>query len=118
MPYKDAVKQKESQSKHYLKNKNKYKQSTIERRTYNKIYVDILKKQKGCQSPNCELTLSKYDPDVLQYHHVDPSTKKIDISDAVKYWGIEKILKEIDKCVVWCAVCHTKHEALTRRNEV
>lgn len=48
-------------------------------------------------------------PACLQFHHIDPSTKEFSIGDKeVKDFSKEKILKEIQKCLVLCANCHMK----------
>lgn len=45
---------------------------------------------------------------VLQWHHIDPSTKSFNISSSVysrnKSWDL--IMKEIEKCECLCANCH------------
>lgn len=56
------------------------------------------------------------DPDVLQFHHRDRSTKAFSIS-----WGIRNKLRldvikaEVAKCDVLCANCHLRLEAALRR---
>lgn len=47
------------------------------------------------------------DPRVLQFDHVDPSEKEIDVTSMLYDYSIENIDKEIAKCVVRCANCHT-----------
>lgn len=48
------------------------------------------------------------DSRVLQWHHIDPSTKSFNIGSAIysrnKSWQI--IMQEIDKCECLCANCH------------
>lgn len=45
----------------------------------------------------------------LEFHHTDPNEKEFTITKAVNNGlGREKILEEIDKCVVLCANCHRK----------
>lgn len=48
----------------------------------------------------------------LEFHHLDPSQKELKISDhTLKAWS--KILAELDKCVLLCAVCHVEvHEGI------
>lgn len=44
---------------------------------------------------------------VLQFHHIDPSDKVLEISNATsKSWSIARIKTEIDKCITLCANCH------------
>ncbi len=50
----------------------------------------------------------------LEFHHLDPSTKKFGIGDTrstIKKW--ELIVEEAEKCVMLCAICHREfHEGL------
>lgn len=43
----------------------------------------------------------------LQFHHTDPSKKDMNVSN-MRYYSIETIKKEIEKCIVLCANCHAK----------
>ena len=54
----------------------------------------------------------------LHFHHLDSSTKEIDLSTAVRLgWSKDKLEKEINKCVVLCANCHAKeHYSLNTNN--
>jgi hypothetical protein len=48
-------------------------------------------------------------PACLEFHHKRPSEKDINLSWAVSWgWSVERIQREIDKCVVLCANCHRK----------
>jgi hypothetical protein len=43
----------------------------------------------------------------LDFDHIDPSTKKIEISKAIyRGWSWKKMINEINKCEVRCANCH------------
>ena len=62
---------------------------------------------KGGTCIACDYTghLSGYD-----YHHLDPSKKEFKIGDAsTASW--KRLLAELDKCVMLCALCHRKHHA-------
>ena len=47
----------------------------------------------------------------LDFHHVDPTQKKREVSILVRNSSIKTILKEISKCVVLCSNCHRKVHA-------
>lgn len=47
-------------------------------------------------------------PAAIQFHHIDPTQKDLAVSQIVgnaRSW--ESIIKEIDKCIVLCANCHS-----------
>ena len=51
----------------------------------------------------------KDNPDILHFHHIDPSTKIANVSRMVgKNHSMEKIKQEIDKCILLCITCHHK----------
>lgn len=53
----------------------------------------------------------EYLPCVLDYHHIDRSTKADDVSKLVTdNRSRERILSEIKKCVLLCSNCHRKVE--------
>ena len=48
----------------------------------------------------------------LEFHHLDPASKDVCVSSAVRRgWSVERLLVEIRKCVVLCANCHRKLHA-------
>ena len=47
-----------------------------------------------------------HEPDVIQWHHYDPSTKEFEIFRTA--WPEEKWWDEVLKCVPLCANCHLK----------
>lgn len=52
------------------------------------------------------------EPEILEFHHIDPTSKSFDFSQrkASKYQAaINRILEEIKKCVLLCPNCHRKH---------
>lgn len=53
---------------------------------------------------------SEDEPTVLEFHHIDPSEKDFQIAEgAHRNW--EKVVGEINKCVVLCSNCHKKVHA-------
>lgn len=52
------------------------------------------------------------DPAVLEFDHIDPSTKEGHVSDLVsKGWSWDRIMVEIERCQVLCANCHKRKTA-------
>lgn len=51
------------------------------------------------------------EPACLDLHHLDPSTKDMTVSEALRAYSIERVWKEIEKCVVLCSNCHRKFHA-------
>lgn len=47
---------------------------------------------------------------VLDFHHLDATTKEISVSDLKsKDYSATRIIEEISKCACLCANCHRKH---------
>lgn len=58
-------------------------------------------------------------PSVLSFHHVDESSKEFNIDNRVcNGYKYERLLKEVDKCVILCQVCHQEehHPELLNTN--
>lgn len=53
----------------------------------------------------CKLCGYNKCPAALEFHHLDPAEKEFQIN---KRWSMsdEKLLKELDKCVLLCSNCH------------
>ena len=65
--------------------------------------VDKVKLFYGCSNPGCPC-VGELDPCCLDFHHVDASTKCFHIGSAGR--SLDKMVCEICKCVVVCAICH------------
>lgn len=48
------------------------------------------------------------DPVVLQFHHIDPKSKKFNVGHSHTNRGISAVQEEIDKCIVVCANDHLR----------
>jgi len=93
----------------YWRNREHAKQKVIERKERIRDWFQEYKKTLSC------VTCGEDHPACLVFHHKDPNEKEIDISKAWSGgWGIERILKEIDKCDALCANCHRKLHASLR----
>lgn len=64
-----------------------------------------IKSKSGCK------LCSESDPCCLDFHHSDPTKKDVTIALLVTRKSKEKMLKEIEKCVIVCANCHRKLHA-------
>lgn len=85
--------------------KNKYQE--------NKSIVEEIKSQQGCAK--CGDTR----PYVLDFHHIDPSTKVERVAKMVSNHynaNNKEIQEEITKCVVLCSNCHREWHYLLERN--
>lgn len=88
----------------YSKNQEHAKEKVIERKNAIKKWFKEIKGQLRCEQ------CGENHPACLEFHHLNPSEKEINLSEAVaiKGWSKNKILDEIDKCVVLCSNCHKK----------
>ena len=55
--------------------------------------------------------------DVLEIDHIDPHTKKYDISDMWS-WGLNKFLEELSKCQILCNPCHVVKTTTIDQSEI
>lgn len=87
-----------------------YSQMTLEeKQAFNAYCIERWRQRKlkaveykgGC----CERCgYDKY-PDVLEFHHLDPSEKEASWNK-IRLWSWKKIQGELDKCSMLCANCH------------
>ena len=83
------------------------------RRKEIKAWFDSYKSKTECQ--HCEDSRIL----VLQFHHLDPKKKDLNLSLASRNgWSIERIKKEIAKCIVLCSNCHILEHARLRKDIV
>jgi len=103
MPYKDKEQRNACQKRHYQKNKSYYLQKKKARQEEIRTFVNDYKSNLKCERcPEDHIGC-------LEFHHNDPGEKEICISNICSTgWGKERILKEIEKCIVLCANCHRK----------
>ena len=50
---------------------------------------------------------------ILEFHHKDPKQKEFTIG-RMRNYSLEKIQKEIDKCIVLCCNCHREFHYLEK----
>ncbi len=110
MPFKDKSRYQSEEWKEYQRN---YQRSWHQRhkakrlaRIYEKKaatyeYVQGIKSQLRCA--DC----GERHPAALQFHHLNSEDKMFNIADAVRNGvSLDRIKKEISKCIVLCANCH------------
>jgi len=82
----------------------KYRQRVKDRIDNNRRIISDIKKAIGCKFCNeCE-------PVCLDFHHLDPAGKDINVGQQMSS-GLERLKREIAKCICVCANCHRKVHA-------
>ena len=104
MGYKDPKKQKAAQRAHYERKKEKIKERSRNKRIANKKW---LSQQKDKPCFDCNENFPSY---VMDFHHLNPNDKTMSVANAITRMGREKILAEINKCILLCANCHRIRE--------
>lgn len=54
--------------------------------------------------------------DALEFHHKDPTKKDFQISKCKDY-SFDRLIKEVDKCILLCSNCH-KEEHYNNKREI
>ena len=98
---------------HYEKNKEKYKAKA---RIHNQRYIQEGRMfVRGLKMSNSCVECFESHPDVLEFDHVEPSTKNTDVSYMAQHaYSLKTIEEEIAKCILLCANCHRKRTALQK----
>ncbi len=99
------MKNKEKQYEHwknwYNRNKDEHRKKIIQRLNNIKVWYINYKKTLKC------VRCKENDYRCLEFHH--KGKKEKNISSAVSNgWSIERIKKEMKKCIVLCANCHKR----------
>jgi hypothetical protein len=103
MAYKDREVQLQAQRDHYYANKDDYiSKNQARRKERREWYLNILS-TKFC------IVCQEATPECLSWHHLDPKEKDDGVPQLLNsFRSKERILKEMDKCVVLCENCHRK----------
>ena len=109
MECKDCKEEKEV--KDFYKRSDRSKHYPYCKKCFNKRNAQKLRNKKaqivkemGGKCQDCGLI---EDPRIYDLHHLDPNTKDYKIGQ-ITTWSIERIRKEMKKCVLLCANCHRK----------
>jgi Zn finger protein HypA/HybF involved in hydrogenase expression len=76
-----------------------------------RVFVDEYKLKCSCRK------CGDVRPYVLDFHHLDPSTKSFDLGDASKK-GIKTIEEELKKCITLCRNCHSEFHYLEKQQQI
>lgn len=104
---------------HYIKDEHLIKRvkKKVKSKSNSQAVIDWRKRKKielveykgGC----CERCGYNKSTRALQFHHLDPNEKDFTISR--KSYSIERLKKEVDKCIMVCANCHLEiHEEIDK----
>jgi hypothetical protein len=94
----------EKSAKDYQLNRKKYLIRQSQRRKERKAFMDAICIYYGCRNPNCKWD-GEYQACQLDFHHFNPNEKLTEVAK-MESWAYEKIIAEIDKCIVVCRNCH------------
>lgn len=87
----------------YKLNSKKVQKEVHDRRTKLREWLNEFKSTK-----ECTLCGEKHIA-CLDFHHTNPEEKEIDPSQMISNgWSKERMIKELDKCIILCANCHRK----------
>src|SRR5690606_8656257 len=94
----------QQRKKCYENNKNSFKKRNQRTNERNSNWFNEYKKTLKC------LLCPESDIATLDFHHIDSTKKDVSVSNMIgSTYSIERIKKEIEKCVVLCSNCHRKH---------
>ncbi|MBM3209032.1 hypothetical protein FJZ40_01960 [Candidatus Shapirobacteria bacterium] len=92
---------------YYEKNKEIEKQRIAKRKGLIGKWIAGYKEGLSCQRCEEKTTVC------LDFHHKDGQAKDFTLGRAKSWgWSINRIKREIEKCIVLCANCHRKEHAL------
>ena len=98
------LKKREKGIKDYQANRDRHLTRQAKRRRERKAFMDGICLYYGCRNPDCKWD-GEYQPCQLDFHHFNPDDKLIEVAK-MESWSYDKIVAEIDKCVVVCRNCH------------
>jgi hypothetical protein len=108
MPYsgtreEQLAKKAEYNRQHYVKNKQYYIDKT--KRHRQRLFNWFAEYKSTLKCAKC----SENHPACLDFHHENPNTKELTVSEMVaKELSKKRIIEEINKCTVLCSNCHRK----------
>lgn len=101
----------EYDSLNYKENKEKHKQNNIKSKNKKKEWWKNLKLDLKC----CKCGEKRWY--ILDFHHLDPKKKDFHLGDYL-HNSMNKILKELKKCIPLCRNCHSEFHYLEKENGI
>jgi hypothetical protein len=112
MPFKDPSRYQSEEWKEYMRNYQRSWHQRNKERRLARLYekkAAIYEYMQGIKSQLRCADCGQRHPATLQFHHLNSENKTFTIGDAVtRGFSLERIKKEISKCIVLCANCHFK----------
>jgi transcription elongation factor Elf1 len=110
MPYKDPEKRRECRRRWYANNKESEKEHVNRRKKQIRAWFVEYKSKLKCSK------CGENHPATIDFHHKTRNEKEFNIA-FMSYFGysIERIKKEISKCIILCANCHRKLHYIKRK---
>lgn len=105
-----AAYQREKNKKSYYKHRDA---RNIAIANYKKAQQELVRSLKNKPCADCGV---QYGSEVMEFDHIDPSTKKFSLANART--SLENILIEAAKCDVVCANCHRIRTSIRRKNNL
>jgi hypothetical protein len=122
MPFKDPSRYQSEEWKEYMRNYQRSWHQRNKERRLAKLYekkAAIYEYMQGIKNQLCCADCGERHPATLQFHHLNSENKTFTIGDAVtRGFSLDKIKKEIDKCIILCANCHfIRHYNMRGKNQ-
>ena len=86
------------------KHRDDRKRQRLERKLGIGLFIDEYKSSRGC------VVCGENFPAALDFHHTGEKTANVS-QVSMRSWSIDRVVAEIDKCVLLCANCHRKVHA-------
>ena len=105
-PDKRRIYQKRWNKKYYEKHRQQEIDRVAKRKAEQRMWLDDYRKALSCEK------CGESDPVCLDFHHKDARLKDFSIANIKGMgWSRDRVLLEIQKCMVVCANCHRKIHA-------
>jgi Zn finger protein HypA/HybF involved in hydrogenase expression len=91
--------------------REQWREQSIIKNKQRRAFIDEYKSK--CSCGKC----GDIRPYVLDFHHLDPSTKSFNLGDASTK-GIKAIEEELKKCITLCRNCHSEFHYLEKKDGI